>query len=373
MNSVIICGENIARFEDPSFSTFPMEHLQVGCGLIEEEELDFNPGAAEHQRSLLLRKKAFSCNYRDKSLIIQTVMQANQHPDEFLYCGIGSDFVAEVLALGAQVTEFQVGDLVIGDNAYPQARTPHVMAGIPTNEASNLFQILEADKVLKVPEGVSIPFAAGMSIGAQTSYGIVRRVAPQKDDMILVTAAKSSTSLFVICALKAQGFENVYVLSSSDAYSDELAALGVKQLIKVNYQNPALFDDHTEIQRVLNGRNGFDIVIDPFVDTHVFGLARYLNFGARYMTCGVQYYQFEPPSKELLSSLFMQTIARNLSIMGNCLGTSKDLSHALKDCAEGRLPVPIDSIFKGNEVGTFFERTYLAKDRWGRVIYDYRT
>ena len=57
--------------------------------------------------------------------------------------------------------------------------------------------------------------------------------------------------------------------------------------------------------------------------------------------------------------------------MGNCLGTTEDLKNALQDYASGDLKVIIDSVFTGNQVGAFFDRTYNAPDRFGKVVYRY--
>ena len=71
--------------------------------------------------------------------------------------------------------------------------------------------------------------AAGFSIGGQTTYGMIRRLDLHEGDAVLVTAAKSNTSLIAIAALKNQPVE-VYGLSTSDRHANDLAALGLREL-----------------------------------------------------------------------------------------------------------------------------------------------
>ena len=48
-----------------------------------------------------------------------------------------------------------------------------------------------------------------------------------------------------------------------------------------------------------------------------------------------------------------------------------DLEHALQDYAAGRFDVIVDSVFSGNQVADFFNRTYNSRDRFGKVVYRY--
>ena len=64
-------------------------------------------------------------------------------------------------------------------------------------------------------------------------------------------------------------------------------------------------------------------------------------------------------------------VVNNIYLIGNCLGTTKDLQQAIQDCATGHFPVVVDSVFTGNQIKDFFERTYNAKERFGKVIYRY--
>ena len=61
----------------------------------------------------------------------------------------------------------------------------------------------------------------------------------------------------------------------------------------------------------------------------------------------------------------------NIQIIGNCMGYTADLQKAIGEYVNGCLNITVDSVFKNNQVGDFFERTYKAKDRFGKVVYQY--
>ena len=62
---------------------------------------------------------------------------------------------------------------------------------------------------------------------------------------------------------------------------------------------------------------------------------------------------------------------RNLTIIGNCIGTTSDLQRALNDYSSKSLPVVVASTFRGKQAGAFLARTYSAGDRFGKVVYQY--
>jgi D-arabinose 1-dehydrogenase-like Zn-dependent alcohol dehydrogenase len=71
-------------------------------------------------------------------------------------------------------------------------------------------------------------------------------------------------------------------------------------------------------------------------------------------------------NRELISVMI-----KNLHIIGNCIGLTSDLQAALDDYDRGTLKVAVDSVYSGHEVGAFLDRTYNARDRFGKVIYQY--
>ncbi len=65
-------------------------------------------------------------------------------------------------------------------------------------------------------------------------------------------------------------------------------------------------------------------------------------------------------------------MTKNLQIIGNCLRTTEDRENALLDYTSGKLKIIIDSVFTGNNIGVFFDRTYNTQERFGKVVYRYQ-
>lgn len=374
MRNIAICGSDIQRLTplgQPAIQTINLEGVTVRCGLIETSDPQFNRSAPENQEKVLVKIKAFSCNYRDKALILK---MATRGPANSFYV-VGSEFVGEVVAVGPAVTAFRPGDRVIGNGSYPYSGVEGLAPGIPTNNGSKEYQVFHAAKLIKVSPALPDEVAAAFPIGAQTTYSMVRRLNLRENEKVLVTAAKSNTSLFAINALKELGVQ-VYATSTSSRFEAELKALGVKELLVMDPKLSNFLEDETFKSRV-QALGGFDAVIDPFFDLHLGKVIGAMAPGGRYVTCG-----FYDQYTELVGQTFrpqwdgrqimVAVMLGNLQIIGNCIGQTEDLAQAIDDYAAGNLHVVIDSVFSGyDQVGPFFERTYTSPDRFGKVVYKY--
>ena len=142
---------------------------------------------------------------------------------------LGSEFVGEVIQKGNAVTNLEIGDTVIGNGNYPYSGYENVKPGLPTNHTSKELDAFHFSKLVKVPKSMPVEVAAGLSLGGQTAYSMIRKLHLQKGEKVLVTAATSNTSLFAINALKHQDVD-VYAVTTSPKYKDQLLDLGVKEV-----------------------------------------------------------------------------------------------------------------------------------------------
>ncbi|MEM9680830.1 MAG: zinc-binding alcohol dehydrogenase family protein, partial [Bacteroidota bacterium] len=62
---------------------------------------------------------------------------------------------------------------------------------------------------------------------------------------------------------------------------------------------------------------------------------------------------------------------KNIQIIGNCIGKTADLEKAIQDYSNNQLSVVVDSVYKDGDVANFFEKSFNAKDRFGKVVYLY--
>jgi NADPH:quinone reductase-like Zn-dependent oxidoreductase len=369
MRSLAICGRALGAAG--RVDTVSIEGVAVRCGVLQMSRAEFDPAVPENRRRVQVHVRAFSCNYRDKTLILR---MATQGPSDRFYV-IGSEFVGHVVAVGEDVSRVSVGDRVIGDNSYPDLRPSGWARGVPTNNASREYLVLREEKVFRVPDSMSDAVAASFSIGAQTAYSMVRKAAPCAGGHVLVTAAGSNTSLFAIGALRSRGAE-VYATTTSARHESRLSALGVRRVFRIDPEGPS-FADVPEIREVARSLDGFDAVIDPFYDLHLPRVVPVMAFGSRYVTCGLydQHLQLlpaaapsAPPDYRYCLEL---ALLKNISLIGNCAGVTDDLADAVRDQTAGVFDVLVDSIHRDDHPGAFLERTYAARDRLGKVVYAY--
>src|SRR5205823_1394315 len=153
--------------------------------------------------------------------------------------------------------------------------------GVPTNHASKEIQIFHEAKLLKVPDAMPDATAAAFSIGAQTTYSMVRRLQIFDGANVLVTAAKSNTSLFAINALKNRNV-NLYAISTSDRFADELKRMGVKELVVID-ADCENFVRHPILGQLATRLGGFHFVIDPYFDLHLSRLIDIMAVGGKYI------------------------------------------------------------------------------------------
>lgn len=374
LKSLVLCGsapEGSSSFD--AVETVEIAGVPVAFGRVEISEPSFDPGSPEDESMVLIAVRAFSCNFRDKALMLLWERKCSADPSYF--CSVGSEFVGEVLAVGSGVIGLREGDRVIANGQYPEPVADGALPGLPTNHASRGYLKLHEAKLIKVPETMPDEVAAAFGLGAQTSYSMLRKLSLAEGANVLVTAARSNTSLFAINALK-RHLVNVYATSTSAWTGDELAKTGLEELVRID---PDLenFAEDERIKAIVSEIGGFDCVIDPFFDLHIGKVIDAMNPGAAYTTCGFydQYSQLTGDGFRYrgkgLSEIMAAVVVNNLRIIGNCLGQTEDLRRAIEDYAAGDLDVTIDSVFHGRQVGEFLNRTYNATDRFGKVVYRY--
>ena len=376
MRCVAVCGGDVQNIlpSNQSLRTVEIDGLPMTFGLITVGDPIFDKKDPRNARRVLVRVKAFSCNYRDKSLIFGAMQGATGNS----FYPLGSEFVGEVIDVGPEVASFKVSDRVMGDNCYlgTQVSENGIRGGIPTNHASKEYQIFQESKLIHVPESMSDRCAACFSIGYQTVYSIIRKLNVEPGANVLVTSAKSNTSIFAIQALKKLNV-NVYALTSSGRHRQELQWMGVKELIEVKLEGADINLSTDDVSRhasglgeVISMMQGFDYVVDPFFDVYLSLALKILKAGGKYATCGLTGLQLDA-ALPTVTEVFAVSALNNFQLIFNCLGLRQDLEDALNDFKAGMIKVIIDSVHGGSRVDDFFHRTFTATDRFGKVVYEY--
>ncbi|CAM3175043.1 NADP-dependent oxidoreductase [Leuconostoc rapi] len=108
----------------------------------------------------------------------------------------GSSVAGEVVALGAEVTGFSIGDRV--------AASPHLKSYAE-------YVALGRSSVAKIPENVSYPQAAAVVLGAQTGYQVVTKDLDIKpEESVLILGGSGSVGLTALQVAKLRGASDIY-------------------------------------------------------------------------------------------------------------------------------------------------------------------
>ncbi|PPH25531.1 quinone oxidoreductase family protein [Rathayibacter toxicus] len=303
--------------------TIDLEGTTIPLSIRPAQRPTFDERRLAHADQVLVRVDAFSCNYRDKSLIVDAALRLEAE-ESLAPAHFGSEFVGRVVACGASVTRWRAGDRVMPDAAYPGLGGTNSPAGIVTNVASCGWVRTREDRLALVPEQMPMEVAAAYSLGAQTSASMIRRAEVKPGDRVLVTSARSNTSLFLVTALNELGA--VVVALSTTAWTEEERLFITPAFLTEpdQFPPPPMWDPS----------EGFDVVMDPFFDLNLTRSVVSLRKGGRYVTCGMQRQHPSFPARE-------------------------------------RPRVPIDDVFRVDEGEAFLERTFNARRRFGKVVMRY--
>ena len=351
---------------DASTASLSISDMTFLCGIREVPDPVFSACSFFHINSVLVRNIGFSCNFRDKILLSLTstgIMGDGPW-------AIGSDFVGRVLEVGAAVTQFQLGDIVIPDCQYSGTLARGTRNGVPSNTASNQLAIMHEEHLMKIPGDFPLDVAAAFSIGAQTSYSMVRRANLTPGDRVLVTSARSNTSLFVINALQTRGVK-VHAATTSPNVEHRLIGLGVDTVYRI--KSPHWVATDQRVKADVATFSGFRCIIDPFADVYLPHVMRLVGFGGTYITCGLfgqGLNSLKGPAipTDVYEGVLTNLILRNASIIGNCLGTTEDLAEALQDYHHGKSTMVLDTVYGERAFQHFLARSFASSTRFGKVV-----
>ncbi|QIK61407.1 zinc-binding alcohol dehydrogenase family protein [Dysgonomonas sp. HDW5A] len=365
MQTLAICSSKFK--EKYKLETLELLGEKIYFSLIDYPDINDYKDLDENQ--VLIEIIAFSCNYRDKSLIIRMNEACEEKSESYIYSPFGSEFVGRVIDVGHSVSSLKKGDRVITDATYPIRDNKYVRPGIATNHASQRYHVFHEGHLIKIPDSLSDEKAASFTIAAQTVYSMLRRLSLNKGDRILITSATSNTSLAAISALKNKGYR-LFALTTSLDYETQLLELGVEKVLPFDALKLERLEDYINFEK-------FEAVIDPFFDLHFCDVVSYMRHNSKYISCGL--FNQHPLFKDTLNqnsessyaNALSTCIGRNISFIGNCLGNRDDLITALQDFDTGKFDIIIDSVFTGENYIPFLEKTFHKQKRFGKIIYKY--
>lgn len=240
----------------------------------------FNSENDANKDYVLVRVNAFSCNYRDKAIILKSALKMKLNEPNLTQpvAFFGSDFVGTIINKGKSIENVEIGDRVVPDCYYPDIAYEGIAPGVVTNEASKGWLRLHKSKVMQITEELSDSVAAGFSMGAQTSHSMIRRTNITCKEKALVFSGRSHTSLFITKSLLKLGIDTT-VLTTSEWTKEQEEFIKPARLVKIERNsNKKVWKDKSI--------GKYDVVFDPFFDLHLLTSVNLLNLYGRYITCG---------------------------------------------------------------------------------------
>jgi NADPH:quinone reductase-like Zn-dependent oxidoreductase len=153
--------------------------------------------------------------------------------------GLGSDFAGRVVEVGRSVTEFAVGDEVVGWSDWRSSQAEYV--AVP------------ADHLTRKPLALDWIRAGGLFVAGVTAFAAVRAVAPRAGETVVVSGAAGGVGSLAVQLARNAGAHVVGIASEGNA--DWLRAVGV---------TPVAYGDGLEGRL----RQAAPAGIDAFIDTY---------------------------------------------------------------------------------------------------------
>jgi NADPH:quinone reductase-like Zn-dependent oxidoreductase len=333
-------------------------------GTIEFDQPTFDTENQKNSEYVLVRVTAFSCNYRDKALLIENYNSIKR--SDRLFVPFGSEFSAEIVAIGRDVHEFKVGDNVMSDCSYPNSGKQGVLPGVATNFASMGWLRLHKKKIIKKPKTLTDSEAACFSLGSQTASGMIRRsgiLASGGNPLVL--SARSNTSLFIIQQLLSHGITPL-CLSTSDWSDEEIQKIHPSRVESISN---AINSESNDIvnQEITH-------VFDPFFDMNIGYALHFLQTGGTYITCGIRdqhpLLSNDTPrdAEPVVRGALEMSIVKNVSILGNCLGSREDLERAIQLQNNKGMRIIIDQEYELEKGVDFVQRSFFNSSRFGKCV-----
>jgi NADPH:quinone reductase-like Zn-dependent oxidoreductase len=299
--------------------------------------------------------RAVSLNYRD---LINWRNLAGRNVDGIVPA---SDGAGEIVAVGSEVTEFQIGDRV-SPNFFPtwhsgKFELSYHQADLGGNLDGMLrdFAVFSENSLVKIPQGWSYSQAATLPCAALTAWvALVRRGGLQAGQSVCVLGT-GGVSIFALQFAKLMD-ASVAVTSSSDEKLLRAQNLGAD--LTVNYRtNP----DWSKSIWDWTGRRGVDHVIEVGGPGSLEQSMKAVGADGHIALIGVLT-GFGPPTASLFPLL-----ARNVRLSGIYVGSREDFKTMVRFINQNQLQPQIDKVFPFEEAPKAFEYLESAA-HFGKVV-----
>ena len=302
------------------------------------------PRPAVGARDVLVRVKAASLNRRDLN-----ILQRDYDPEYTVAGGIPlSDGAGEVVAVGADVTRFQVGDRVAGSFFTRWIAGPPSAEALASDRGGNPggmlseFIVSHEDGLVTFPAHLSYEEAATLPCAALTAWvGLFKRGRLQPGQFVLLEGT-GGVSVFGLLFAAAAGAKPIITSSSDDKLqrARELGAFGA-----VNYRSNPEWQQEV---RALSDGHGVDQVLDVGGRETLGKALEALAYGGHVaLIGGLSGYGSDLPTDALMWI--------NATASGVYVGSREDFEAMNAFISEHRIRPVIDRVFEFEEAQAAFD------------------
>jgi NADPH:quinone reductase-like Zn-dependent oxidoreductase len=277
----------------------------------------------------------------------------------------GADGAGEVVALGKEATDFQVGDNVVinanlgcgecdfclkgQDNL---CRNWHLLGETIRGTYAQYIALPER-QLYRLPESFDPHIAAAAALAYQTAWhSLIGRGALKAGETVVVVGAGggvNSASIQIARYMQAK----VIVIGSNQEKLDRAAALGADVLIDRSKE-----PDWSRAVFLATGKMGADIVVDNVGTTFPLSM-RSLRKGGRLLTVG----NSAGPRFEIDNRF---VFAKHLSILGSSMSTIAEFNEVMALVVAGKLQPVIDRTYPLEEAAAAQERLERG-EQFGKI------
>lgn len=294
-------------------------------GTPEQLQLREVPAPVPKERQVLVRVHATTVNDYDWSMVIGKPRIYR------LFFGLfrpwrpipGMELAGKVVALGANVTRWRVGDAVYGDTSNGGLGTFAGQVAVPE------------DELRRIPPGLTFVEAAAVPHALELAYQAVVSIGKLKDgEHVLINGAGGGVGTFALQLAKRQGC-TVWGVDTGEKLQ-AMSSMGFDRVIDYKQQ------DFTRLGE------RFDLVVDPKTKRSAGELARALTPNGRYVTVGGD------PGRLIALLLARWFGRRNMHIL--MLKSNKNLDALAPLLSSGALKAVIDGPYAFNELPRLIRR-----------------
>ncbi|MEH2549219.1 alcohol dehydrogenase [Bradyrhizobium sp. AZCC 2262] len=315
-------------------------------------ETDF-PDPIPREGDVIVAVKASSLNHHD--VFTRRGMPGIKIPMPAI---MGLDVAGEIAEVGPRVIGWKKGDRVLVD---PINRVEGGLLGETVHGGLAELCRVPAHQLIRVPDGVSFPDAAGLPVAYGTALRMMNTIGQVANgERVLILGASGGVGVCCLQLAKLAG-AHVVACAGTDAKAKRLMEIGADKTI-----NYTTHDFKEEIYKMYGKptRRGTDRGVDVVVnytggDTWVKSL-KVLKVGGRMLTCGATA-GFDP--KEDIRYIW----TFELKVMGSNSWARSDIEKLLELVEVGKLKVIVDKVFPLKEAREAL-RVLEDRESFGKVV-----